>query len=183
MCTGDSHQISFLLLKCCFSCSSSSQCHKHHYTIVPMSLYVETEITQQGLVSKKKTTWSETRDCQIKETVRTTEIGWGRGGETEKRRLVLWKPVNPNLWWYYDYGEDRDVELPYCSGILQAILSLDNQTSECVTSGESMLCWRMLTGGKKNSSISNAPYYFDTGFHQSLYQPRWVYKVCLIDSK
>lgn len=51
------HQTPFLLLKCCFRFLSSSQCHKYNCVIVPMSLYVETEITQRGLVSEKKTLW------------------------------------------------------------------------------------------------------------------------------
>lgn len=39
-----------------FSCSSSSQHHKYNCVIVPMSLYIVTEITQRGLVSERKTT-------------------------------------------------------------------------------------------------------------------------------
>lgn len=67
-----------------FSCSSLSQYHKYNCVIVPMSLYMETEITQWGLVSEKKTTWPQTRDCQREKRDSNSDRVRLRVNETDK---------------------------------------------------------------------------------------------------
>lgn len=46
-----------------------------------MSLYIETEITLEGLVSEKKTTWPQMRDCQREKNRKSNEVRF-RGNET-----------------------------------------------------------------------------------------------------
>lgn len=88
-----------------FWCSSTSQYHKYNGVIVPVSLYIQTEITQWGLVSEKKTTWPQTRDCQREKRDSKSNRMRLRGNETDKWRWSPWMAMTYSLWWYSEDSE------------------------------------------------------------------------------
>ncbi len=109
-----------------FSCSSLSQYHKYNCVIVPMSLYIETEITQRGLVSEKKTTWPQTRDCQWERRDSKSDRGRLRGNETDKWRWSLWMAMTCASRWYNEGREDAGWERAHFDGAHFRLLRLDN---------------------------------------------------------
>lgn len=93
-----------------FWCSSFSQCHKYDCVIVPVSLYIETEITRWGLVSENKTTWPQTRQSQReKRGGKSNRVGLRRN-KTDKWRWSLWVAMTCALWWYNEDSEDEGRE-------------------------------------------------------------------------
>lgn len=123
------HQTPFPLLKCCFCFFSSSQCHKYNCVIVPMSLYVETEITQRGLVSEKKTLQPQTRESLTENRDSRSNTVRLRRNETDKWRPSLWIAMTCALWRYNEDGEDEGRDRVYSDGTHFGLWRLD--TSPC----------------------------------------------------